>query len=156
MLAWRIARTRYALDRRGTGGLLEGGRWHRVGQPVIYAGLTVEIAVLEKLANIGTHYPVDLDLVAITLPDDDTLYERHTRLAKLPVGWDAIPAGNASIEFGAEFLRSGRALGMIVPSAIVPEASNIVINPRHKKFAKVKIESRRAFKFDQRLGTSAK
>lgn len=156
MIVWRIAKERHALDRVGTGGLLEGGRWHQMGQPVIYAGLTAEIAALEKLANIGTHYPVDLVLAVIHLPDDPTLYERHADPASLPVGWNAIPSGNASAEFGAAFLRSGSTLGLIVPSAIVPEALNIVINPLHPKFAKARMEIQRPFKFDQRLSRPSK
>jgi RES domain-containing protein len=151
MIVWRIAKKRHALDRTGTGGLLEGGRWHHQGQAVIYAGLTAEIAALEKLANTGPHLPADLVLVAIHLPDDETLYERHTDTKRLPAGWAAIPSGKASADFGAEFLRSGRTLGLIIPSAIVPEASNIVINPLHPKFAKAKIEIQRSFTFDQRL-----
>lgn len=68
------------------GGLLEGGRWYQLGQPVIYAGLTVEIAALEKLANTGIHFPVDMVLVAIHMPDDLGLYEHHTSTENLPVG----------------------------------------------------------------------
>lgn len=123
-----------------------------MGQPVIYAGLTVEIATLEKLAHTGSHLPADLVLVAISVPDDPVLYEQHTDTGALPAGWDAIPPGNASADFGAEFLKTGRALGLIVPSAIVPEASNIVINPLHPEFSGVRFEIRRPFKFDQRLG----
>lgn len=152
MVVWRIAKERYALDRQGVGGLREGGRWHHMGQPVIYAGLTVEIATLEKLAHTGSHLPADLVLVAISVPDDPVLYEQHTDTGALPAGWDAIPPGNASADFGAEFLKTGRALGLIVPSAIVPEASNIVINPLHPEFSGVRFEIRRPFKFDQRLG----
>ena len=151
MVVWRIAKERYALDRIGTGGLLEGGRWHQMGQPVIYAGLTVEISTLEKLAHTGPHLPADLVLVAIHLPDDPALYVDRTDIASLPPGWDSIPPGFASAELGAEFLRSGKALGLIIPSAIVPEASNIVINPMHRAFSSVTMEIRRPFQFDQRL-----
>jgi RES domain-containing protein len=156
MQVWRIARERYALDRIGTGGLLEAGRWHEMGQPVIYAGLSAELAALEKLAHIGTHFPPDLVLVAISLPDDPGLYECHTTVEKLPGGWDAIPPGTMSAAFGAEFLRSARALGLVVPSAIVPEGQNIVINPAHPAFAGVRMEIRRHFRFDQRLIHPAK
>ena len=152
MVVWRIAKQRYALDRQGVGGLREGGRWHHMGQPVIYAGLTVEIATLEKLAHTGSHLPADLLLVAISVPDDPVLYEQHTDAGALPPGWDAIPPGKASADFGADFLNSGRSLGLIVPSAIVPEASIIVINPLHPAFSKVKLATHRPFKFDQRLG----
>ncbi|MGH8586774.1 MAG: RES family NAD+ phosphorylase [Gammaproteobacteria bacterium] len=56
---------------------------------------------------------------------------------------------------GAEFLRSSRALGLIVPSAIVREAGNILINPLHPRFPEVTMEISRPFSFDQRLGNRA-
>ena len=151
MRAWRIAKEKYALDRSGTGGTLEGGRWHASGQPVIYAGLSAEIAALEKLVHTGKFLPRDLVLVELTLPDDPRLYEQRDP-ASLPVGWDIIPAARASAQIGAEFLRSLRALGLIVPSAIVREAENIVINPLHPRFAEVTMKISRPFSFDQRLG----
>lgn len=149
MRAWRIAKARHALDRSGAGGLADGGRWHARGLPVIYAGLSVEICALEKLAHTGTILPADLLLVSLTLPDDDMLYETADGEG-LP-GWAATPPGAASIDFGAAFLRSGRALGLIVPSAIVPEARNLVVNPLHPRFADVRFAVERPFGFDRRL-----
>jgi RES domain-containing protein len=149
MRAWRIARAQYALDRSGTGGLADGGRWHAQGLPVIYAGLSAEICAMEKLAHAGHILPADLMLVALDLPDDEALYETVDG-AMLP-GWAATPPGAMSVDFGATFLRSGRALGLIVPSAIVPEARNIVINPLHSRFVEIQFALMRPFVFDQRL-----
>lgn len=149
MRAWRIARARYALDRSGAGGLADGGRWHVQGTPVIYAGLSAEICAMEKLAHTGHILPADLMLVALTLPDDEALYET-VDAERLP-GWAATPPGAVSVDFGGAFLRSGRALGLIVPSAVVPEARNIVINPLHSRFAEVQLAVVRPFVFDQRL-----
>ena len=149
MLAWRIARTKFALDRSGAGGVADGGRWNAQGVPVIYAGLSVEIYAMEKLAHTGHILPPDLMLVALSLPDDMALYETAD-CAALP-GWEATPPGAVSLEYGTTFLRSLRALGLIVPSAIVPEARNIVLNPLHPRFAEVGVELLRHFVFDQRL-----
>lgn len=150
MLAWRIAKERYAIDRSGGGGLIEGGRWHKVGQPVIYAGLSVEIATLEKLVHTGKFLPKDLMLIEIRLPEDPALYKRPDPAA-LPLRWSSIPSSDGSAEFGSQFLLSGRALGLIVPSAIVPEARNLVINPLHPRFADVEMKVLRPFEFDKRL-----
>ena len=149
MRAWRIARARYALDRSGAGGLADGGRWHARGTPVIYAGLSVEICAMEKLVHTGVILPADLQLVSLTLPDEAALYE-SLATGELP-GWEATPPGPASREFGTDFLRSGRALGLIVPSAIVPEARNLVVNPLHPRFAEVLLAVERPFVFDRRL-----
>lgn len=152
MRAWRIAKARYALDRSGAGGLADGGRWHARGLPVIYAGLSVEICALEKLAHTGALLPADLQLVSLTLPDDAALYET-AEPDGLP-DWEAMPPGAASIAFGSDFLRSGRALGLIVPSAIVPEARNLIVNPLHPRFADVRFAVERRFVFDRRLRPS--
>jgi RES domain-containing protein len=149
MRAWRIAKARYALDRSGAGGLAEGGRWHARGTPVIYASLSVEICAMEKLVHTGVVLPADLQLVSLTLPDEAALYE-SLATGELP-GWEAAPPGRVSSEFGTDFLRSGRALGLIVPSAIVPEARNMVLNPLHPRFAEVRLAVERPFVFDRRL-----
>ncbi len=149
MHAWRIARTSFALDRSGAGGLADGGRWHARGMPVIYAGLSVEICAMETLVHTGRFFPADLLLVALTLPDEPGLYETAA-IERIP-GWEAMPPGSPSVDFGTEFLRSVRALGLIVPSAIVPEARNLVLNPLHPRFVDVQLAVARPFVFDQRL-----
>lgn len=150
MQAWRIAKERYALERNGAGGLTEGGRWHRRGMPVLYAGLSIEICVLEKLVHTGPLLPADLVLVELTLPDEPSLYETAAA-PDLPPGWDATPPRAASIDVGMAFLRAGSALGLRVPSAIVPEARNIVLNPAHPRFADASLAISRPFAFDGRL-----
>jgi RES domain-containing protein len=118
MLAWRIARAPFALDRSGAGGIADSGRWHQQGIPVIYAGLSVEICAMEKLAHTGHVLPADLLLVRLSLPDAPELYETANP-ALIPC-WDATPPGSSSVDCGTAFLRSQRGLGLIVPSAIVP------------------------------------
>lgn len=150
MLAWRIAKERHALDRTGAGGLAVAGRWHQIGQPVIYADLSVAIASFEKLVHTGSTLPKDLMLVEVELPDDPKLYEQPAA-GSLPSGWDAVPSNDASSNFGAEFLRARRALGLIVPSAVLPEERNLVINPLHPRFTDVTMKVVRKFDFDERL-----
>jgi RES domain-containing protein len=151
--AWRIAKRKYALDRAGLGGLYDAGRWHNAGHPAIYAGLSPEVCVLEKLVHTGPIVPDDLVLVEFVLPAEDGLYEDPT-LARLPANWNVIPPGDESMRFGTDFLLSRRALGLIVPSAIVPEARNILLNPVHPRFADVTLRIVRPFVFDGRLTSS--
>ncbi|MEI7842027.1 MAG: RES family NAD+ phosphorylase [Gallionellaceae bacterium] len=150
MQAWRIAKRDHALDRQGTGARLSGGRWNSVGIPVVYAGLTPEIAAMEKLVHTGEFLPKDLVLAIINLPNDDRLYQRYV-VKDLPVGWNALPSSTAAISLGDKFLLTASHLGLIVPSAIMPEAFNILLNPRHPAFEAVTISIVRAFEFDSRL-----
>lgn len=150
MQAWRIAKKAFALDRQGTGARLSGGRWNSPGVAAVYAGLTPEIAALEKLIHTGDLLPQDLVLALIVLPDDQRLY-RHYSVDNLPVGWDALPSSATATALGDQFLLSSSHLGLIVPSAVMPEASNIVLNPNHPAFSVVTIRVVRSFEFDSRL-----
>lgn len=90
MRAWRIAKKQFALDRQGVGARISGGRWNSPGIAAIYAGMTPEIAALEKLVHAGDILPADLLLVRIALPENVSLYLRHEP-DDLPRGWDALP-----------------------------------------------------------------
>ena len=150
MQAWRITQRAHALDRTGTGSRLTGGRWNSVGHAAIYAGLTPEIAALEKLVHTSELLPRDLVLVQLDLPDGAELYRRHSA-SDLPAGWDVLPSSTVAAEFGDDFLRAGVHLGLIVPSVVMPEAFNIVLNSAHSAFSAVTFRIVRLFAFDSRL-----
>ena len=150
MQAWRITQRARALDRQGTGARLTGGRWNPPGRAAAYAGLTPEIAALEKLVHTSELLPRDLVLVRLELPDDAHLYRRHA-VNDLPAGWDVLPGSTAAAAFGDEFLRGGMHLGLVVPSVVMPEACNVVLNPVHAAFGAVTFRIVRPFGFDPRL-----
>lgn len=116
----------------------------------IYAGLTPEIAALEKLVHTGSTLPLDLVITRISLPDDTSLYESPS-YDSLPEDWEALPTSPTTASFGDSFLLEAKHLGLIVPSSIMPEARNIVINPDHPMMREVTIEIVREFIFDPRL-----
>lgn len=150
MRAWRIVKRAHALDREGTGARLSGGRWNSPGLAALYAGLTPEIAALEKLVHTSDLLPPDLVLTSLDLPGDDRLY-RRPGIKDLPAGWNALPSSTAAAALGDEFLRAGESLGLIVPSAVMAEALNIMLNPAHPAFSAVAIRIVRPFQFDSRL-----
>lgn len=150
MPAWRIAKKQFALDRMGAGARASGGRWNPPGVAVIYAGLTPEIAAMEKLVHTGDILPTDLVLVKFELPEEPGLYHRYVP-EDLPQGWDDLPSSTAAADLGSAFVNDGIYLGMIVPSAVLPEAGNLVLNPNHPAFAAVTMTIVRPFEFDSRL-----
>ncbi len=150
MIAWRIAKEKFALDRTGYGASINGQRWNSAGIPAIYAGLTPAIAGMEKLVHTGDSLPTDLVLIQLDLPDDKDLYQTM-RAQDLPAGWNELPSSTQAAAIGDAFLQANKQLGLIVPSAVIPEESNIVINPNHPAFAQVTLEIVRPFRFDQRL-----
>lgn len=148
-VVWRIARRRYALDRLGAGARAAGGRWNHPGTAVVYAGGSIAIAALERFVHLAGIVPADLVLVRITLPERHSA-ERPARAA-LPRDWDLVPPGPASMDLGTEWARAGRSLVLRVPSALVPEEENAVLNPRHPEFAGVAMAVERPFRYDPRM-----
>lgn len=150
MVVWRIAKKEYALDRVGIGASLMGGRWNSINIPVIYAGTTIEIASFEKLVHVTGVLPNDLVLVSIDMPDNGELYFSPS-VKELPKNWDELPSAVSAQDFGDKFVKENKFLGMIVPSVVIPEARNIVINPNHSQWANCTMGIERAFNYDSRL-----
>ena len=91
-----------------------------------------------------------LVLVAIDVPDDADLASRPA-LADLPAGWADMPVSEAAQQFGGDWIRSGAQLLLLVPSVIIPEATNVVINPAHPAYRSIRLEIVREFRFDARM-----
>jgi len=128
---WRIAidtPTYEADDLSGTGPKLTGGRWNAAGVAVVYTSQTRALACLETIVHLNAgSLPLNRYLVDVTIPDDLWAEAQTTTPASLPVGWDAAPAGRASIEFGTNWIRSGASALLVIPSVIVPEEFNVLI-----------------------------
>ena len=148
-ILWRIARRPHALDRLGIGARNDGGRWNSPGTAVIYTGRTIEIAALEKFVHISGVPPADLVLVRVELP---ATYSSETpATGDLPRDWNATRPGSGSMEFGTKWARENRSLVLYIPSAIIPEAVNGVVNPDHPEFGPVKMTIEREFHYDPRM-----
>ncbi len=150
MRTWRIAIEKAALDRTCAGARESGGHWHSEGVPALYAAMTVELAVLEKFVHTEEVDEEPLVLVAIDLPDDPEL-GLDVAAEDLPAGWDALEDGGSATAFGTAFLKRRDHLYMRVPSVIVAEGVNLVINPAHHAYDRLKLSIARTFSFDPRM-----
>lgn len=149
MRLWRIVHRKYALDKLCAGAAQYGGRWNPIGMPALYSGTSIAICSLEKFVHVGAAPLPPLVLVAVDIPDDVVLYDPG--VAGLPVGWDAMPTSDAAQAFGGAWLARGAELALKVPSAIVHEEANVVLNPHHPDFAQVELSVIRPFTFDDRM-----
>jgi RES domain-containing protein len=131
---WRIAveaSTYTATDLRGTGAKITGGRWNSKGTPVVYCASNIALATLETvhyLRNGGL--PFNRYLVRVEIPD--AVWDARRVLDPLPGGWDAIPAGLTARNAGDGWVASGATALLLVPSVIVPDEYNVLINPQHE------------------------
>ena len=150
MLAWRTSKAKRSKDLTGKGAAIYGGRWNKVDDAALYMGLTHAITVLETLVHFNGSATVGMKSVLFELPEDPLLYLRP-KISELPDGWESIPQSDQSMNFGSNWLKSNSHLGLIVPSAIAPLESNIIINPHHPAASHIKVKQEYDFSFDQRL-----
>jgi RES domain-containing protein len=156
---WRIAtdtREYEADDLSGAGAARTGGRWNQAGDPLVYASESQALACLETVVHLNAGgLPLNRYLVAITIPDPVWTNALTETQASLPVGWDADPPGRVSIRFGAAWLRGMGSALLRVPSAIVPDEYNVLINPKHPGAAAITAAKLRRWLYDPRLGRRA-
>lgn len=152
---WRIASDApewEAHDLSGKGAEVTGGRWNRKGKPVVYCATTISLAVLETAAHIeADDLPMNRFVVCVEVPDGAWAARVVRSAASLPVGWTARPEGRVSLDVGDTWLASGASALMEVPSVVVHEESNVLINPRNSDAAKLKSWKLRPWFFDERL-----
>jgi RES domain-containing protein len=159
-ILWRIAtdtKTYTADDMTGTGAKNTGGRWNDQGVAMLYASTNRSLACLETLVHINAGgLPLNRYLVEIEVPDDIWFSAEVATPTSLPVGWDAEPAGMVSIAFGATWVSQARSGIILVPSVIVPEEQNALINPGHPEAGRITARKVRKWLYDPRLRRKTK
>lgn len=131
----------------GAGAKNTGGRWNPIGAAVIYTSENIALAVLETIAHLRSGGLLNRYLVRVDVPDD--VWAARQVLSP-PVGWDAMPAGMVSIQAGETWLLSKASALLVVPSVIVPEESNVLINPLHPDTARIVATALRKWHYDPR------
>lgn len=151
LAAWRIvarARGRAAFD--GEGARLYGGRWNHPGAAVVYASTALSLAALEVFVHADPDTaPTDLVAVRAELPAGTEV--EGLMAVDLPAGWRAYPGPEILRDLGTAWARRGETLALAVPSAIVPQETNLLLNPRHPEFAGLRPEAPIPFGFDPRM-----
>jgi RES domain-containing protein len=142
MILWRISN--YA-DLAGRGGLIAPGRWHRQGFAIVYCCDHPSTALLEILVHMDLDdLPLHFQLLKIQVPDDITLET---------VEIDATDLHDTALtrQKGSSWLEGRSSCLLKVPSIILPEAANVLINPQHADAARLVIENVARYPFDSRL-----
>ena len=150
---WRIAtdtRNYTAEDTSGAGAKNTGGRWNRQGNAMLYTATNISLAVLETFVHIKPDgLPFNRYLVRVDVPDPVWKAARDCR--NPPVGWDAMPEGMVSLDEGDNWLKQNSTALMIVPSVIVPDEYNVLINPSHPDAAQIKAKKVKKWLYDPRM-----
>lgn len=139
----------------GQGGLFASGRWTPRGKPVVYTSASISLAVLEYTVNYRRRGWVPATVLGrATIPSSVRV---QTVSAKdLPTNWYAADAPVELQKIGGDWLERGETAMLKVPSAIVVEEWNYLLNPLHADFGKLTLDAPKPFSFDRRVARSRK
>ena len=155
VVLWRIASDTphyESTDLSGKGAETSGGRWNRPGIPLVYTSTSIALACLETVVHLNAtgDLPINRYLVRIEV-DDASWASMSVAVPARLVGWDAEPAGKVSLGWGDQWLRGKSSLLASVPSVVVPEERNVLVNPAYPPRAGIKATKLRKWLYDTRL-----
>jgi RES domain-containing protein len=150
MEAFRFARLPFAGNLSGKGAASKGARWNSIGVEMIYTASNRALAMSE----IAVHFtwatlPPDYMIMTIYIPDDISLTK--IRMSDLPSDWQVFPHPSSTQKIGDKFIADNNYCIFQVPSSVVQGDFNLLINPTHPEFSRIKIISTDKFPFDSRL-----
>lgn len=148
MVVFRLCNTRYANDLTGEGARINGGRWNHIGTPCIYTSESRSLAVLEFSVNTNIARILrNLSMVRIQIPDDI----QQLGVSYLPGNWRDAPAPSSTKDFGTFLLNRAEHAIIKIPSAVIPEEFNYLINPMHPLITMSSIVDVKDFVYDIRI-----
>jgi RES domain-containing protein len=144
MNLWRISRFH---DLTGLGTVKTFGRWHTTGSRMVYTADSPAGALLEICAHTSRqNAPPTFTLLKIAGPEHAV---EEVQFSAMPSDW----VNNLKVTqaLGLEWLESRRSALLRVPSALVPESWNYLLNPTHPDAGEFQIEHVYEYPFDLRL-----
>ncbi len=148
MKVYRIASAKYADDVTGEGSKIFGGRWNHKGVACIYTSESRALALLEYTVNINI-YEIPRALYMITFEIQDNV--KSISESVLPGNWKNYPAPNETKDFGSKFLQSAEHAAIQIPSSIITDEYNYILNPLYKNSKQFKIVNMKDFIYDVRI-----
>lgn len=153
MNVYRIEREKYlATTLKGIGAALtDGFRWNSLNTQLVYTSESRALATLEVAMHLdfSEDLPTDRFYVEIEIPDEVVI--SSLSLDDLPEQWDAKPPLLETQFIGDDFVEQCKDAVIRVPSAIVPQEFNYLINPHHPDAKKIRVISVTQLQFDERM-----
>lgn len=150
MRIYRITKTQFINDLSGEGARLSGGRWNKVGDSILYFSQNISLSLLEIIVHVDyAALPLDYSFLEVEIPDSSI--KKIQSIDFIEPKWSTEAAVNQLQMLGSSWLKKNESLAMSVPSAVVCQENNILINPSHKDFLKLKTIRTGKMDFDPRL-----
>jgi RES domain-containing protein len=148
--AWRVVKEKYRGEAfSGEGALKFGGRWNSIGTPIVYTSESLSLASLEILTG-GLSMPLLSRFVKIPVDFDESMVD-WLAMESLPKEWRNYPPSTKTQKIGDIWAEESRSVVLKVPSVVIKEEFNYLINPGHSDFKKISIGKPEGFSFDPRL-----
>ena len=149
MIVYRVGHLKYANDLSGEGARLFGGRWNSKGVPCIYTSESRSLALLEYSVNINLYdVPRALTIAILEIPDNSI---KLITEAQLPGNWKHAPAPFETKEFGTNLFKDKQFSVFKIPSTVISEEYNYLLNPRHPDSKQFKLLEIKDFVYDLRI-----
>lgn len=153
MRVFRVEREKYLQTTlSGIGAsMTKGYRWNSINTKLVYTAESRALATLEVSVHLdlSEDLPPDRFYVEIEIPEEITILE--VNIEDLPNGWDAKPPTITTQTIGDDFVIENEAAVLKVPSCIVPQEFNYLINPGHPDSKKILVISQTSMTFDSRF-----
>ncbi len=148
MKLYRISKCGFVNDLSGRGAAMYGGRWNSKGKYILYTAETASLALLETVAHMTNIASLSYCMICLEIPE--TSIDQYT-IAELPANWQNYPPPVQLRQIGDEFIGKGVSLALKLPSVLMPEECNYLLNPLHTDFKKVKVIYSKTLPVDGRL-----
>ena len=149
MIVYRVGITKYAGDITGEGARLNGGRWNHKSIACIYTSESRALAILEYSVNVNIEdIPRALSITTFEIPEVEI---RHLKESDLPGNWKEVPAPSSTKDFGTGLLIASARAIIRIPSLVIPEEFNYLLNPAHIDYKRCKISGIKDLVYDVRI-----
>ena len=148
---YRIASAKFCADLSGKGAEILGGRFNPVGTAALYVATSISLATLEMLVHTEDVFALNHYIMAVDIPNVSMAKVKRYTAVDLPDSWNSLDSLVVAQQFGHNVLFNAGGFGLLVPSVVTPEESNLVLNPHHAEMAGVRISELRKLALDDRL-----
>jgi len=147
MLIYRIALAKFSSNLIASG---NAARWNSKDVKMIYTASSRSLACLENVVH-RSRFGLNQLFNVMVIDCSDLVNIKTISLNNLPDNWTSFDQMYTTQQIGDEWIKKQGSAIMKVPSSIIEEEYNYLLNPEHPDFVKIKLVKTAPFVFDQRI-----
>jgi len=147
MFVYRITLEKYSSSLLASG---NGARWNSKGVEMIYTASNRALACLENVVH-RTALGLNDNFRTMVIDLPETLSIQRINKTDLMADWHLFQNYHYTRAMGDKWVSNNESAVLVVPSAIIAEEVNYLINPAHEEFNQIKLLRVEPFQFDPRI-----